>query len=97
MKSDKIERIAVATLQQDAILDTKQVLAYIKPISHHRFWNVVVKDPRFPKPILGGNGAKAIYGREAIDDYLKEVARTGFQNPDGSKFTGHEKPEAVAA
>lgn len=76
--------------RQTAIMDTKQVLAYIKPISHHRFWKVVVKDPRFPKPILGGNGAKAIYGREPIDRYLDEVARTGFQNPDGSPYRGED-------
>ena len=68
-------------MQQTAILDTKQLLAYIKPISEHTYWSVLAKDPRFPKPILGGNGAKALHSREKIDAYLAEVARTGFMAP----------------
>ncbi|MDO9069064.1 MAG: hypothetical protein U0989_02660 [Azonexus sp.] len=67
--------------QQTAIIDTKQLLAYIKPISHHTYWKVIAKDPRFPKPILGGNGAKALHSVELVDRYLQEVARTGFIQP----------------
>ncbi len=39
--------------RQTAIMDTKQLIAYIKPISHHTYWKVMAKDPRFPKPIMG--------------------------------------------
>lgn len=70
-------------LRQTALLDTKQVLQYIKPLSHHTYWNVMKKDPRWPKPVQGGNGSKEVYGRAAIDLYLEEVARTGFMSPEG--------------
>ncbi|MBS1188944.1 MAG: hypothetical protein H6R10_736 [Rhodocyclaceae bacterium] len=76
--------------QQKAILDTKQLLSYIKPISHRLYWNVLAKDPRFPKPVIGGNGAKALHSREAIDRFLEEAARTGFQKPDGMPYAGAE-------
>lgn len=65
-------------MQQNEILDTKQLLQYIKPISHHTYWKVMAKDPRFPKPIIGGNGAKALHSRTKIDEYLRQVAITGF-------------------
>lgn len=68
--------------RQTAIMDTKQLIAYIKPISHHTYWKIIAKDPRFPKPIMGGNGAKALHGVEAVDLYLQEAARTGFILPD---------------
>lgn len=64
--------------QQAAIMNTKQLLAYIKPLSHHTYWKVMAKDPRFPKPIMGGAGSKALHSVELIDAYLREVARTGF-------------------
>ena len=67
--------------KQTAIMDTKQLLSYIKPISHHTYWKVIAKDPRFPKPIMGGNGAKALHSREHIDRYLEQVARDGFYPP----------------
>lgn len=67
--------------RQTAIMDTKQLLSYIKPISHHTYWKVLAKDPRFPKPIMGGNRAKALHSKEQIDRYLEEVARTGFYAP----------------
>lgn len=63
---------------QTAIVDTKQLLQYIKPISERVYWSLIAKDPRFPKPILGGNGAKALHSVEAVDKYLQEVGRTGF-------------------
>lgn len=68
-------------MQQTAIIDTKQLIAYIKPISHHTYWKVLAKDPRAPKPLMGGNGAKALHSVEAWDAYLREVARTGFIFP----------------
>lgn len=70
--------------QQTAIINTKQLIAYIKPISHHTYWKVMAKDPRFPKPVMGGNGAKALHSVEAIDAYLREVGRTGFMLPNGA-------------
>lgn len=70
--------------QQTSIIDTKQLLAYIKPISHRLYWTVLAKDPRWPKPLTGGNGAKALHSIEAVDRYLAEAARTGFFKPDGS-------------
>lgn len=72
-------------LQQTAILDTNQLIAYIKPISKRIYWSVMTKDPRFPKPVIGGNGVKALHSREKIDDYLAEVGRTGFMAPDHSE------------
>ena len=66
------------TERQTKIFNTEQLLAYIKPISENTYWNVMKKDPRFPKPIMGGNGAKALHSRELIDRYLEEVGRTGF-------------------
>lgn len=81
-----------APRQQMAIMDTKQLLAYIKPISHHTYWKVMVKDPRFPKPIQGGNGAKALHGVEAVDRYLQEVALTGFFTlPPGAEGSATKK------
>lgn len=62
-------------------MDTRQLLQYIKPISHHTYWKIIAKDPRFPKPLMGGNGAKALHSVEAVDEYLREVARTGFILP----------------
>lgn len=76
--------------QQTVIIDTKQLLAYIKPISHHLYWKVLAKDPRWPKPIAGGNGAKALHSVEAVDRYLAEAARTGFFRPDGSVFDSRD-------
>lgn len=74
-----------STIQQTAIMDTKQLLAYIKPISERLYWSVLTKDPRFPKPIIGGNGAKALHSVEAVDAYLREAARTGFMTPADSE------------
>lgn len=68
-------------LRQTSILDTKQLLEYIRPISERVYWSVLTKDPRFPKPVMGGNGCKALHSREKIDDYLAEVGRTGFIGP----------------
>lgn len=67
--------------QQTAILDTKQLLMFIKPISERTYWNIVAKDPRFPKPLKGGHGRKALHSRIAVENYLNEVARTGFIFP----------------
>ena len=82
--------VAGQVTQQTAIIDTKQLMAYIKPISERLYWSVLTKDPRFPKPVLGGNGAKALHSVEAIDNYLREVARTGFMGPGGSVGHGAE-------
>lgn len=68
-------------IQQTAILDTRQLLEFIKPISERVYWTIVAKDPRFPKPLMGGKGRKALHSREAVEKYLIEVARTGFINP----------------
>jgi len=81
MTTPKATEVPALTLQQTAILDTKQLLAYIKPISVKTYWSIVAKDPRFPKPIMGGAGAKALHSRELVDLYLKEVGRTGFIYP----------------
>ena len=70
--------------QQNVIADTNQLLAYIKPISHQIYWKVLKKDPRAPKPVLGGDGCKAFHSLPAWDEYLNEVARTGFMAPDGT-------------
>ena len=67
--------------KQQAILDTKQLLQFIKPISERLYWSVLTKDPRFPKPLMGGNGRKALHSREAVENYLHEVARSGFMPP----------------
>lgn len=67
---------------QTAILDTKQLLQFIKPISERTYWSVIAKDPRFPKPIMGGNGKKALHSREAVENYLKILARDGFISPE---------------
>lgn len=64
--------------RQTAIMNTNQLIDYIKPISKNKYWKVLAKDPRFPKPIMGGNGAKALHSKEQVDRYLEEVARTGF-------------------
>lgn len=64
--------------RQTEILDTKQLLDFIKPLSERIYWSVIAKDPRFPKPIVGGKGRKALHSRSAVENYLKEVARTGF-------------------
>lgn len=79
-----------STFQQTAIMDTRQLLAYIKPISERLYWSVVAKDPRFPKPVIGGNGAKALHSVEAVDAYLREAARTGFMAPAESSGRGAE-------
>lgn len=76
-----------SSARQSAILNTKQLLEFIKPISVHSYWNLLAKDPRFPKPVMGGNGAKALHSTEAVDNYLREAARTGFMRPDGT-FSG---------
>ena len=68
--------------QQFEILDTKQLLEFIKPISERIYWSVIAKDPRFPKPLMGGNGRKALHSRQAVEDYLKILARDGFIQPD---------------
>lgn len=68
--------------QQTEILNTKQLLEFIKPISQRTYWKVIAKDPRFPKPLVGGNGRKALHSRCAVEEYLKELARTGFIYPD---------------
>lgn len=81
MSTSKETESSVIFMQQTAILDTKQLLAYIKPISVKTYWSIVAKDPRFPKPIMGGAGAKALHSRELVDLYLKEVGRTGFIYP----------------
>lgn len=78
-------------IQQTAIVDTKQLLLYIKPISERMYWTVLAKDPRFPKPLAGGKGCKALHSVEAIDNYLREVARTGFIQPVGAA-SDHEHP-----
>jgi len=75
-------------IQQTAIMDTKQLLAYIKPISERLYWSVLTKDPRFPKPLIGGNGAKALHSVEAVATYLEEAARTGFMAPADSEGSG---------
>lgn len=71
-----------STPQQTAIMNTKQLLTYIKPISERMYWTVLAKDPRFPKPLSGGNGRKALHSVSAIDAYLEEVAKTGFIRQD---------------
>lgn len=68
--------------QQFEILDTKQLLEFIKPISERIYWSVIAKDPRFPKPLMGGNGRKALHSRQAVEEYLKILARDGFIQPD---------------
>lgn len=76
------------TARQQVLADTKTLLQFIKPISVHTFWHVVAKDPRFPKPVIGGGqGAKALHSLPAVSAYLEEVARTGFMGPDGSTVT----------
>ena len=72
--------------QQKAIVDTKQLIQYIKPISVHDYWHAVVKDPRFPAPVVGGNGSKALHSLSAIDAFLEEAARTGFLTPEGKPY-----------
>lgn len=69
--------------RQTSIIDTKQLISYLKPISEGLYYKVLTKDPRWPKPVVGGNGAKALHSVEAIDRYLAEAARTGFLKPDG--------------
>lgn len=69
-------------------MDTKQLLAYIKPISERLYWSVLTKDPRFPKPLIGGNGAKALHSVEAVAAYLDEAARTGFKSAADSEGRG---------
>lgn len=73
----------LAATRQTAILDTRQLLEFIKPISERIYWSVVAKDPRFPKPIMGGDGRKALHSRERVESYLVEVGRTGFMSPSG--------------
>lgn len=68
--------------RQTEILDTKQLLDFIKPISEKVYWSIIAKDPRFPKPIMGGQGRKALHSRQAVEDYLKVLARDGFNQPD---------------
>ena len=77
-----METTPAKELRQTAILDTKQLLEYIKPIGVNTYWNVMAKDPRFPAPIMGGNGSKALHSREKIDRFLEEVGRTGFMAPE---------------
>lgn len=76
------------TTTQTSILDTKQLLAFIKPISERLYWSVLAKDPRFPAPVVGGNGRKALHSSAAVRSYLDEASRTGFMLPDGSIYRG---------
>ena len=76
--------VTPAACRQSAILNTKQLLEFIKPIGIGMYWAVLHKDPRFPKPVIGGNGSKALHSTEAVEKYLQEAARTGFMRPDGS-------------
>ena len=71
--------------RQSAIIGTNEVIQYIKPIGVHTFWHVLKHDPRFPAPVLGGNGGKALYAIEQVDAYLREAGRTGFYGPDGER------------
>lgn len=80
--------------QQTAIIDTKQLISYLKPISEGLYYKVLTKDPRWPKPVVGGNGTKALHSVEAIDRYLAEAARTGFFRPDGSVFDSRDGKDA---
>lgn len=91
MSTSKQEHFQTEVRRQTAILDTKGLLQYIKPISERLYWNVLTKDPRFPKPVIGGNGAKALHSRESIDRFLEEAARTGFMKPDGT-MVGSDDP-----
>lgn len=60
-------------------LNTEAVLARFRPIGRSRASKIIQKDPRFPRPLLGGRpGSKAIYSRQAVDAYFDLAAREGF-------------------
>lgn len=54
-------------------LTSKEVRAFIKPLPDHLFWRFK-KDPRFPKPFLGGNGGRNIYLKADIEAFLDAVS-----------------------
>jgi hypothetical protein len=42
----------------------------------------ILRDPRFPRPIMGGQvaGSKAIWSRAAAESALERIAREGFDS-----------------
>lgn len=73
---------------QEVLANQAQELLY-SPYGKTHFFKVVRKDPRYPKPIAGAG--KQFRSVEAIEIYWREVAKTGFQKPDGSFYDNNDE------
>lgn len=67
-------------LRSELFCDKEEAIQY-SPFGTTHFYEVVLKDPRFPQPITGADGVgKKFWSKKQIEDYWRQVAESGFKS-----------------